>query len=79
MREKFGDLSSSTAAKANFDNFLSDKSYLSDCIPSQLDVSAYQILKTVDLTGLNLINTERYFNHIASFKNEFEFLPEAQF
>jgi len=79
VREKFGDLSSSTAAKTNFDNFLSDKSYLSDCLPSQLDVSAYQILKTVDLTGLNLINTERYFNHIASFKNEFEFLPEAQF
>ena len=78
MTEKFGDLcSSNTDNLSVLDCYLRDKSYLSESLPSQLDVSAYQLLKFVNIEGF--ANVERWFNHISSFVNEFEFLPEGEF
>lgn len=83
MREKFGELSyaaTGTPGLNLLENYLNDKSYLSDSIPTQLDVQAFKIVKNLEISNFtNFANIRRWLNHIESFKNEFEFLPEAQF
>ena len=80
ISEKFGDISTSSAL-LEMDSYLLDKSYLSDNIPSQLDVSAFKILqKSANKRLINqYFNLNRWFDHIQTFVNEFEFLPEACF
>ena len=80
VSEKFGDISNPSAL-VEMDSYLLDKSYLSDNIPSQLDVSAFELLQKSATKQLisQYFNLSRWFNHIQTFVNEFEFLPEACF
>ena len=80
VSEKFGDISNPSAL-VEMDSYLLDKSYLSDNIPSQLDVSAFELLQKSATKQLisQYFNLNRWFNHIQTFVNEFEFLPEACF
>jgi len=80
VSEKFGDISNPSAL-VEMDSYLLDKSYLSDNIPSQLDVSAFELLQKSAPKQLisQYFNLNRWFNHIQTFVNEFEFLPEACF
>jgi len=80
VNEKFGDISNPSAL-VEMDSYLLDKSYLSDNIPSQLDVSAFELLQKSATKQLisQYFNLNRWFNHIQTFVNEFEFLPEACF
>ena len=81
VSEKFGDISNPSTL-VEMDSYLLDKSYLSDNIPSQLDVSAFQLLQKNSATKQLIsqyFNLSRWFNHIQTFVNEFEFLPEACF
>ena len=76
ISEKFGPLSDSNSLR-QLDSYLLDKSYLSDNCPTQLDVKCYQLLRKFDHTGYD--NISRWSTHIASYVNEFEFLPKAEF
>jgi len=75
IRKKFGDLKRQTNLK-KLDKFLQDKSYLVDCVPSQLDVAAF---KLIDSEPSDFVDLARWWRQMASYRNEFEFLPRAVF
>ena len=76
IKEKFGPFSDLNSLR-QLDDHLLDKSYLVDCMPTQLDAACYKLVSKVDFHNFDHIS--RWASHLATFTNEFEFLPKADF
>lgn len=75
IRTKFGDLKRQTNLK-KVDQWLQDKSYLADSIPTLLDVSAFKMIET---EPVDFIDLSRWWRNIKSYQDDFAFLPSAEF
>ena len=76
VRARFGDLSRQTNLR-KLNAWLSERSYLVDDIATKLDVQAHAQVQP-ELVD-NYAHVARWWNHIATYKGEYEFLPDGKF
>jgi len=78
VKSKFGGLNSVHSLN-KLENYLLSRSYLVDALPTQMDVITFALLEKAGVSIVaSFTNIKRYYSHIASFRNEFEFLPCAE-
>jgi len=76
IRARFGDLKRQTNLR-KLNVWLSERSYLVDDVATKLDVQAHAQLDAQLVYSYPHIS--RWWNHIASYKREYEFLPDGKF
>ena len=76
IRARFGDLKRQTNLR-KLNAWLSERSYLVDDVATKLDVEAHAQLDAQLVDSFPHIS--RWWNHIASYKREYEFLPDGKF